>query len=263
MVSVVGVFPSQADARVAAGQLIIAGISRKHINLLIPGSSESDLKNVPVTDMEERGVGEALGGVIGGAIGAAGGLSLGAAAASLFIPGVGPVLAIGIAAAAILGTGGAVSGALLGEIFEDAASEGLPHDELYVYEDALRHGRSVVIAFARDEAEARIARGALAKSHAETLDGARENWWLGLRDVEAEDYTRQGHDFQTCESSYRCGFEAAQHPFARDKSYENKEVQDRLKTLYPDTYKDDAFVDGFNRGNANHQRLVEEHMQPQ
>ncbi|HZS44543.1 MAG TPA: hypothetical protein VFC63_05530 [Blastocatellia bacterium] len=261
MISVVGVFSSRADAECAAIRLRDSGVSTDNINLLIPDAPNKGLKNVPVADMEERGVGEALGGVIGGAVGAAGGLSLGMAAASLFIPGVGPILAVGIAAAAILGAGGAVSGALVGGAIEETGNPGLPHDELYVYEDALRHSRTVLIAFVEHDAQVRLVREILTKAGAETLDAAKENWWLGLRDVEEEDYTRQGHDFKTCESSYRCGFEAAQHPFARDKSYE--QVQDHLKRLYPDTYQDPAFRDGFNRGKVNRDRTMEEHLQPQ
>ena len=41
-----------------------------------------------------------------------------------------------------------------GEALEEGLVEGLPHDELYLYEDALRKGRSVVIAFVEtDETE--------------------------------------------------------------------------------------------------------------
>ena len=69
---------------------------------------------------------------------------------SLLIPGVGPVVAIGVAGGVILGALGAVGGGALGGKLEGKVFEGLPEDELYVYEDALRKGRSVVVVMAED-----------------------------------------------------------------------------------------------------------------
>src|SRR5207244_12792798 len=94
------------------------------------------------------GMGRAVGGTVGGAIGVAAGATIGAAAATILVPGVGPVLAFGLIGAALFGGGGATAGALAGEALEEGIAQGLPHDELYVYEDALRKGRTVVIALA-------------------------------------------------------------------------------------------------------------------
>jgi len=52
-----------------------------------------------------------------------------------------------LATQAALGTGGAIGGAALGDALDEGMTEGLPKDELFIYEDALRQGRSVVIAF--------------------------------------------------------------------------------------------------------------------
>jgi hypothetical protein len=261
MISVVGVFASRTDADFAVNKLLSAGLTKDQINLLTPGSDTDNLAAVPVEDMEERGVGEALGGVIGGTMGAVSGWSLGAAVASLFIPGIGQVIAIGATAAAILGVGGAIGGAKVGEALEDNSSKGLPHDELFVYEDALRHGRSVVIALVNHESQRKATQEILTSSGAESLDAARDDWWLGLRDVEAEEYERKGHDLKGCESSYRCGFEAAQHPFARGKSY--TQAATILKEKYPDKYGDDAFRDGYERGRNYYEKTLERHLQPQ
>jgi len=261
MLSVVGVFASRTDADLAVSKLLSAGIDRDQINLLTPGSEPEKLAAIPVDDMEEPGVGEALGGVIGGTLGAVGGWSLGAAVASLFIPGIGPVIAIGAAAAAVFATGGAVGGAKIAEALEDSSSYGLSHDELFVYEDALRHGRTVLIAFAKDEEQRKGAQKIITTSGAESLDAARENWWLGLRDIEEEEYVRTGHNFKTCESSFRCGFEASQHTFARGKTY--TQVVNELKKRYPDKYGEDAFRDGFERGKKYHERVLESHLQHQ
>jgi len=261
MISVVGVFASRTDADLAVSKLLSAGLNRDQINLLTPGSEPDKVAAVPVEDMEERGVGEALGGVIGGTMGAVSGWSLGAAVASLFIPGVGPIVAVGAAAAAIFAAGGAVGGALVGEALEDTSSKGIPHDELFVYEDALRHGRTVLIVLAHSEGQRIMVQEIITASGAESLDSARENWWLGLRDIEEEEYVRAGHDFKGCESSFRCGFEAAQHSFARGKSY--TQVVTELKKRYPDQYGEDSFRDGFERGKDHHDRALEKHLQPQ
>src|SRR5688500_4584863 len=150
-----------------------------------------------------------MGGAVGGAMGVAGGSSLGAAAVSLLVPGVGPVIAGALLGAALLGAGGAVTGMAAGEALEEELVAGLPHDELYLYEDALSKGRSVVIAFLEDEGAVYAAQGALAAAGAESIDEARENWWIGLRDAEAAEYETTGKSFQTAEASYRRGFEEA------------------------------------------------------
>ena len=67
---------------------------------------------------------------------------------------------------------------------EEGLAHGLPHDELFVYEDALRQGRTVVIAFADDDDVAERGRQIMSDSGAETVDAARESWWIGLRSAE-------------------------------------------------------------------------------
>src|SRR5918999_3549129 len=139
MKTVVGIFRARADAERSLHELHSLGFDDKHVNLLVPGS-ERELASVPVTAGEGPGMGKAIGTVVGGVAGAAGGMQLVAAAASGFIPGVGPVIAAGLLAGALAGVGGAAIGGAL----ENAMVEGIPKDELYVYEDALRQGRSVV-----------------------------------------------------------------------------------------------------------------------
>jgi hypothetical protein len=255
MSTVAGIFRSRADAERAVDGLRSAGIANDHLNLLTPGTTDQELEaSVPTTETEQPGMGSALGGTVGGAMGAAGGLTIGAAAASLLVPGVGPVLAAGILGAALLGVGGAAAGAAAGGAMEDSV-EGLPHDELYVYEDALRQGRSVLLVVADDEAQAETVRGVLKQAGAESIDAARENWWVGLRDAEEEEYSGAGGDFKADEPFYRRGFEAAQHPQARGKSYQ--EAGARLRERYSDAYENDAFRRGYERG-QNYQRGLRE-----
>src|SRR5439155_16825307 len=145
------IFNSFADARRGSAILKTLGIPDNRITVLSPHTSEAELEaQIPTTETEQPGMGAELGGTVGAALGVAGGLQAGAAVASFLIPGVGPVLAIGLIGAAIFGAGGAAAGALAGHALEEGIAAGIPHDELFVYEDALRRGRSLVIAFADD-----------------------------------------------------------------------------------------------------------------
>lgn len=254
MEPVVGIFTTRTEAEYAIERLRSSGIPGGRMNLLMPGASEKELANVATTDTEESGMGEMLGGVVGGAVGAAGGLGLGAAAASIFIPGVGPVLAVGILAAALLGTGGAVGGAIAGKALEEEMGEGLPVDDMYIYEDALRQGRSVVIVFVDQDEQVESARALLSETGAESIDSAREDWWLGLRDAEKEHYSTRGHDFSAVESSYRSGFEAALRPQMRGRSYDD--AVNFLVANYGAIYSQDSFRRGYARGQAYYQRLI-------
>lgn len=234
------------------------GLPEADINLLTPNTPmEQELSEVPTTETEQPGMGKAMGGAVGGAMGAAGGATLGAVAASLLVPGVGPILAAGIVGAALFGTGGAAAGAAAGDALEDSVATGLPHDELFVYEDALRQGRSVVIASAASDEQGAAARNILAEAGAESLDAARESWWIGLRDAEKEDYTGQSMDFETDEQIYRRGFEAALHPSVRGAKFE--EARERLRTRHGVEHDEDAFRLGYERGQRHHELLREKY----
>jgi len=246
MEPVAGVFRSAEQARQAALELKRAGFSPDDLNLLLPGASEEVIHSVPVSETEQPGLGVAIGGVVGAALGMAGGFELGAAAATLMIPGVGPVLAVGIAGAALLGVGGAVGGAALGSAAESQSTEGLPADEIFFYEDALRQGRSVVIVMANGKGEAARAAELMAESGAETLDAAKEAWWIGLRDAEREHYHAFGHNFEQDAVEYRAGFEAGLRRDLRGKSFDEAKVY--LKGEYPKQCEAPAFRHGFERG---------------
>jgi hypothetical protein len=254
MRTVVGIFTSQTDAERAVEQLRAVGLT-EHVNLLTPCADAGDLQTVPTTQTEQPGMGKALGGVVGGAAGIAAGSHLGSVLATALVPGVGPVIAVGIAAAALLGIGGAVGGAAAGGAVENALATGLPQDELFVYEDALRKGRTVVIVLAEDGDRAEAARGVLDRAGAESLDAARQQWWIGLRSAEEEAYTVQGGDFRRDETEYQCGFEAALHQRTRGKSY--GEAAAYLRQRYPDLYQKDSFRRGYERGQTYYRDLLD------
>jgi hypothetical protein len=128
--------------------------------------------------------------------------------------------------------------------------------ELYIYEDALRQGRIVLIILTADKNQSDEVREALAGAGAESVDAAHEHWWLALRDAEAEAYTAQGFDFATDEPLYRKGFEAARQPAVAGKSY--VEALDFLQNHYPEVYREEAFRRGYARGQAYCEGLREQ-----
>ncbi|MGH7331418.1 MAG: hypothetical protein ACREKS_01470 [Candidatus Rokuibacteriota bacterium] len=254
MKAVAGVFAKSESARRAMEELREIGLGEDHISLVTPGAAREELEAVPTTEAEAPGIGPTLGAVVGGAAGATGGmhLALGAAAAA-FVPGVGPVIASGLIGGALLGIG---AGAVIGKTLDDTATAGLPKDEIFVYEDALRQGRSVLVALADSDFQATAARDILARAGAETVDAARETWWIGLRDPEEARYTAAGGDFSRDEAAYRLGFEAALTPQTRGRPYED--VLDRLRARYPDVYASSPFRRGYDGGQAYHRRLQEQ-----
>lgn len=248
METVAGIFQSREQAEKAIQQIHLIGVRNDRIALLTPNTTTQEAERaVPTDDSEQPGMGKAMGGTVGGAMGVAGGASLGAAAASLLVPGVGPVIAGAILGAAILGAGGTAAGMAAGEALEEGLVSGLPHDELYLYEDAVRKGRSVVIAFVEHDEMLEAARTALKNAGAESIDAAREDWWLSLRDAEAADYHATGKQFESAEPSYRRGFETALR----------KRGDDIAGLSTSGDVLDDAFRRGYERGCAYHKSVRE------
>ncbi len=138
MYAVSATFVSWEAACLAVERLRALGVDRNQVTLLVPGTSACDAEGqIPLDDGEAPGMGAAVGSVVGGAVGLA--------TASLVFPGVGPITVAGMLAAGIAGAAG---GSALGDELEERLSTGLPRDELAVCTDALRRGRTVVIALA-------------------------------------------------------------------------------------------------------------------
>jgi hypothetical protein len=256
---ITGVFFSRDDAERSIEALRAIGVSRTKISLLTPGDVRNQFKWLPVDTAEQPGMGKALGAVVGGG----GGLSTGTILMSVFLPGVGLVTAAGLLAIAVLGAAGAGIGAAAGASLENAMTDGLPEDEIFVYEDALRKGRSVVIALAEDAAVAEPIRDSLRKQGAEAIDAARHQWWIGLRDAEREHYSTAGKNFADDEKFYRLGFESALHARTRCKQFDQVSAEmavqlEDLKRQYPDHDVEEAFTRGYQRGREHFQRLCNE-----
>jgi anti-sigma B factor antagonist len=120
--------------------------------------SESDAKTI---------AGE-FGAYVGGLVGGAVGMSTGVVAASLLLPGVGAVFAVGLGAAALLGLAGAGAGSSLGS--GGAENAGAPQpttaekssEDVAFFREVLKEGRSLIVV--RTESEE------LAASACEVLD---------------------------------------------------------------------------------------------
>jgi len=83
------------------------------------------------------------------------------------------LLTLGMLRAAVLAADGTGVGTVAGNSSKDFVTLGLPEDEIFVYEDALRRGRSVVIALAEDDAAAAALRKSLEAKGAQAIDAAR------------------------------------------------------------------------------------------
>jgi hypothetical protein len=241
METVAGIFDSRGDAERAFFQLAESTqFDREKLLLLTPDSGPEKIDEIPTDEGEQPGMGSALGGVVGGAVG----LATGAVLSNLVLPGIGPILTLSLSAGG--GLGGALIGAAGGSAAERALSNGLPKDEIFFYEDALRRQRSLVIAMADSEDNATSARFIMECNKAESVDAAREKWWIGIRDDEAREYDRRHGDFSAQERVYRAGFEAA---LSRElRNYPLSEAEGRLRKKFPDIADHQVFRHGYERG---------------
>jgi tetrahydromethanopterin S-methyltransferase subunit G len=262
MNTVSGIFNSRAAAERAIELLGLIGTADDRIVLLSPGIEDERVEEVvKETEIGKSDTAEKVGTALGRGIGITGGIMLGGAVGSVFVPGVGVVLAAGVLAAALLGTGGAALGAAAGSAVDEKAAENLRSDQLHLYEAALRQGRSVLVALANDEREAQAMLKVLEDAGAETLEDARETWWSELRSAEEAAYKKDGRAFALDETLYRRGFEAALHPRLRGKTLAESAVS--LDRYFSDDQKTEAFQRGYERGQAYYQHVLESFPPPQ
>lgn len=261
MEAVTGVFQTRSEAEHALQEAYNIGVPTNHAALLTPGSADQiahEVEGVPTDATEQPGIGKAFGALAGGGVGITGGALLIA-----LVPGIGPISAIGLLGAAILGAAGASVGAAVGGKLEDSVSQGLPEDEIFVYEDALRKGRSVVVALADDEQSASRLRELLQTEGAESVDAAREQWWIGLRSAEEERYSESGRNFSADERFYRMGFEAALHARNRCREFDQVSAEmdaalEDIERQYPGADVEEPFTRGYQRGREYYQQLCDE-----
>lgn len=248
MEPVVGIFPSRASAEGGAKRLFSRGFAKEQVAMLLPGEPATPAAleaEVPTEEAEQSGMGQAVGGVVGAAAGASAGFGAGVVGASLLVPGVGAVTAIGLAAAALFGVAGAIGGARAGEALEETR-RGIPKDELYFYEDALAHGYGIVFATPENKAQEETARRALLDAGAQSLEAARDAWWVGIRDAEKAHYDAEHGDFESAEDIYRQGLLGALQPDLRGRTFE--QALPALRRRFDDAVDHPAFRRGYARG---------------
>jgi hypothetical protein len=173
------------------------------------------------------------------------------------------LLTLGMLSAAVLPAADTGVGTVAGGSSKDFVTLGLPEDEIFVYEDALRRGRSVVIALAEDAAAAADLRKSLQAEGAQAIDAAREQWRIGLRSAEQEHYLNSGRQFGEDEKFYFLGFEAALQARNRCKEFDQvaSEMASALEELqgqYPGVAVEGPFARGYQRGREYYQRLCDE-----
>jgi hypothetical protein len=176
MHTIVGIFSSRQQAEHAIHGLLAAGTPAESINYFTGECAPEEIEALRTTDAEAPGMGKAMGTFLGAVIGASGGLSLGSAVASVLIPGLGPIMAVGLGAAALLGAGGAAAGASMGHKSEDALDEGIPRDDVFFYRDLLKQRRSLLIVNSANDRAASAAREIINEAGAEDADAARQRW---------------------------------------------------------------------------------------
>ena len=251
----------RSDGEHALHEAYRLGIPTDKITLLTPGNADEvakEINSVPIDSTEQPGMGTALGALMGGGVGITAGSMLIA-----LLPGVGPVTALGLLGAAILGSAGAVAGGAIGSKSEASLSQGLPEDEIFVYEDALRKGRSVVVGLAENEESAARLRELFKTEGAESVDAAREQWWIGLRSAEESHYSKTSRSFTEDEKFFRMGFEAALHARTRCMEFDQVSAEmdanlEDVKAKYPDADAEEPFTLGYQRGREYYQRLCDE-----
>jgi anti-sigma B factor antagonist len=139
METAIGVFASRDRAEDAVRELLQQGVP------------ESSLVFLTRSESEARTVGKQLGAFAGGFAGGAAGMTAGVAAATLLLPGIGAVFALGFGAAALLGLAGAGAGATTGAAIAHEAGAPQPTSDAKSAEDTaffrevLKEGRSLVV----------------------------------------------------------------------------------------------------------------------
>ena len=141
METAIGVFASRDQAQEAVKKLRERGVPEESIVFLTRSESEA------------KSVAKELGTFMGGFVGGAAGMTTGIVAASLLLPGIGTVFALGIGAAALLtGAGaGAGAGSALGSAATHDADAPKPtaaeksSEDVAFFREVLKEGRSLIV----------------------------------------------------------------------------------------------------------------------
>jgi len=142
--TLVGTFKGHSEAELALDELYQAGFGSKDLGFAIRGGDAVAGGAITDAALTKDGVGAGKGMVAGGVAG-----SVLGAAAMLVIPGVGPLLAMGLLASVLgFGAAGAATGGILGAMM----GLGISEEEARVYEKELNAGRAIITVHAGQRA---------------------------------------------------------------------------------------------------------------
>lgn len=139
MDTAIGVFSARDHAEEAVKELREQGVPEQSIVFLT--RSESEAKTIS----------KQFGATVGGFVGGATGMSAGVVAATLLLPGVGAVFALGFGAAALLGLAGAGAGAGVGSFAAQdneapqPTADGKASEDVNFFREVLKAGRSLIV----------------------------------------------------------------------------------------------------------------------
>lgn len=151
METAIGVFASRDHAEEAVRELRKHGVPQDSIVYLTRSRTEAET------------VSKEFGATVGGFVGGAAGMSAGVVAATLLLPGIGPVFALGFGAAALLGLAGAGAGAGLGSVasHDGQAPQPTPEDkcseDVAFFREVLKEGRSLIVVRSESQQTAAVA----------------------------------------------------------------------------------------------------------
>jgi anti-sigma B factor antagonist len=139
METAIGVFASREHAEEAVKELRQRGLPEESIVFLT--RSENEAKTIA----------KEFGAYMGGFVGGAAGMTTGVVAATLLLPGIGTVFALGFGAAALLGLAGAGAGASVGSAIAHQAGAPQPtadaksSEDVAFFREVLKEGRSLIV----------------------------------------------------------------------------------------------------------------------
>jgi len=164
--TVAALFENRSEAHSAVQELVDHGFAHDDISIMAHDNTQRD--GYTTTDDDASGAAQGAG--IGAALGGVGGLLVGLSA--LAIPGIGPVIAAGPLATALLGAGvGAAAGGLIGALTD----MGIPEEHANYYGEGMRRG-GVLVTVATTDAMADRAVSILSHHNPVDLTRRAEEW---------------------------------------------------------------------------------------
>ena len=137
METAIGVFSSRERAEEAIKELRRSGVPEDSIVFLTR------------SEIEAKSIAKEFGASVVGFVGGATGMTAGVVAASLLLPGIGTVFALGFGAAALLGLAGAGAGAAVGSSAAQSDATPTPDEkcseDVAFFREVLKEGRSLIV----------------------------------------------------------------------------------------------------------------------